>query len=1319
MFFNLLFSFQNRGKKYFTFLFSTIFVLQFSLFTVSMGQVPVAYYPFNGNANDESGNGNNGTVFGSTLTEDRFGMSNSAYSFNGIDNYIKASATNLPSSDRTIALWFYTNDLSTHPFLLGYGGGNMGTSFYMILNHLQHPDAYHSASHNYVNHLIVPYAAPPTGQWYHWVISTDVNGTRYFINGQLYHTSTITYQNTNTFGTDFILGSGISPSGTGPYADANAGFLNGKLDDIRIYNYALPDSIITILYLEDGWNPVSSISGKKWNDGNGDGVKDANEMGIPNWKIKLFGSNVDSVFTDAYGNYTFPNLPAGTYVVEEEQQSGWMQTFPQQSYYTITLSSGQNEMNVDFGNRLTDVIVSNALWRYSFDYSEGWTNENFDDSQWLQSNAPFGNGGGCDLPYNTYWPSGTVMYLRIHFTLPMQQQLNGQVAIDNDFEWYLNGVNIFSAMHDGCPTYWDYVFPISSTETQQGENVIAVKIIDRGAVTFFNAQVKFATQNGYSISGKKWHDLDADGMKDENESSIPGWKIYLNGAISESTYTNEDGIYTFPNVPEGSYYVKEEMFPEWHQTFPPEQFYELYVEQGQSYDQKDFGNFMLPPIDTSLFTFGGLYNGHLYFISRYGKTWHQAKQDCEANLGHLVTISDASENAFVNYLSQEQQLWIGFTDEGDEGNWRWVTNEPAAYTNWDFGEPNNANGIEHYALTNWYDAFGGWTDAPENLLRFYVLEIDYLQPPQTGSVSGRKWNDANGNGVKDENEIGLANWKIYLTDSNVESTYTNEDGMFVFENVFPGQYTASEEQQSGWIQTYPTFPGIYAVTVEAGTEENDIDFGNKVATYEITATTDTNGNIIPEGTVEITHGANQTFTIFYKTGYHVASVLVDGSLVDSLYTYTFYNITANHTISVTFAINTFIISATTDGNGEITPSGNVVVNYGSNQEFLISPAEGYKLDSVFVDAAYIGDDATYEFTDVTSAHSIYATFEFLDTTKFRTLKVSDSLSIKAVKLKKGRDGKYPLPNVGNVRDSIVSKFSKGLVIGVEQTKDSAKYYGWLYWKKGTEVAKFYTSAHTGASFPIDSIRLENKKPKKIVKAFKPTRKTYNNPLAAEFAIFKMNVFASRQKITPDKFYELEIVKDGSPFDGMTTEETVLRLDTAMTYWLRDHLVRDTAQARDVYTFLHDINTAFYNPITDSATDFVTISPLEMKGLTPLHQVPFLKRTTKTRTFNPWNETRTEEIPQSIVLGQNYPNPFNPTTTIHFTLSTLSLASIKVYDILGQEVAELLSNEELDEGEHEVSFDANNLPSGVYFYRLSVSQDGIVRNSETKKLLLMK
>ena len=78
----------------------------------------VAYYPFNGNANDESGSGNNGTVNGATLTTDRFGNPNSAYLFNGINNYIIIPNVIInPNSSGTISLWFNLNNL--YP---GYGG---------------------------------------------------------------------------------------------------------------------------------------------------------------------------------------------------------------------------------------------------------------------------------------------------------------------------------------------------------------------------------------------------------------------------------------------------------------------------------------------------------------------------------------------------------------------------------------------------------------------------------------------------------------------------------------------------------------------------------------------------------------------------------------------------------------------------------------------------------------------------------------------------------------------------------------------------------------------------------------------------------------------------------------------------------------------------------------------------------------------------------------------------------------------------------------------------------------------------------------------
>ena len=88
---------------------------------MSFGQVPsyvptnglIGYWPFNGNANDESGNGNNATVNGATLTLDRFGNVDESYSFDGIDDYVN---TNNPfyssNTSHTISLWFHINDTS-------------------------------------------------------------------------------------------------------------------------------------------------------------------------------------------------------------------------------------------------------------------------------------------------------------------------------------------------------------------------------------------------------------------------------------------------------------------------------------------------------------------------------------------------------------------------------------------------------------------------------------------------------------------------------------------------------------------------------------------------------------------------------------------------------------------------------------------------------------------------------------------------------------------------------------------------------------------------------------------------------------------------------------------------------------------------------------------------------------------------------------------------------------------------------------------------------------------------------------------------------
>ena len=91
-------------------------------------------------------------------------------------------------------------------------------------------------------------------------------------------------------------------------------------------------------------------------------------------------------------------------------------------------------------------------------------------------------------------------------------------------------------------------------------------------------------------------------------------------------------------------------------------------------------------------------------------------------------------------------------------------------------------------------------------------------------------------------------------------------------------------------------------------------------------------------------------------------------------------------------------------------------------------------------------------------------------------------------------------------------------------------------------------------------------------------------------------------------------------------------------------------------------------------------------------------------------------PESFALEQNYPNPFNPSTIIRYSLPREGVVTLKVYNVLGQEVATLLNNEKQDEGEFEVEFNASTLSSGVYFYRMNVNNGEFV---SVKKLMLLK
>jgi hypothetical protein len=226
---------------------------------IIMSQVPsyvptnglVGYWPFNGNANDESGNSNNGTVNGATLTTDRFGNNNSAYSFDGSSNYIQVpNSANLSNFDSiSISGWFNSSSQSGEQGLVTKWFQNLNCSsntdnYTCILANNQYTNFSQSicgATNNYFGYQLQSSVTSLTGTWTHFVfIHNNINGGKIYLNGVL--AAQISTQGT--------LCSSINPLLIGA-DNANTiinRFFSGKLDDIGIWNRALTLSEISYLY---------------------------------------------------------------------------------------------------------------------------------------------------------------------------------------------------------------------------------------------------------------------------------------------------------------------------------------------------------------------------------------------------------------------------------------------------------------------------------------------------------------------------------------------------------------------------------------------------------------------------------------------------------------------------------------------------------------------------------------------------------------------------------------------------------------------------------------------------------------------------------------------------------------------------------------------------------------------------------------------------------------------------------------------------------------------------------------------------------------
>ena len=217
----------------------------------------VGWWPFNGNANDESGNNNHGTVTGATLTIDRNGKANSAYSFDGIDDFIKvnnSNTLNITGSQITLSFWLFNKRIDSNHKGISKGGWDIGEGYEFLFaedNGLQlsgnKGGLQRTESNNGVRFL---------NNWVH-LVAVFNNGSGNFYINNLKISANLNGNNFSNFTSTNL------PLIFGKRSDETTilkGFVFGNMDDIAIYNRALSEQEISQLYIGCSKEIASSSS---------------------------------------------------------------------------------------------------------------------------------------------------------------------------------------------------------------------------------------------------------------------------------------------------------------------------------------------------------------------------------------------------------------------------------------------------------------------------------------------------------------------------------------------------------------------------------------------------------------------------------------------------------------------------------------------------------------------------------------------------------------------------------------------------------------------------------------------------------------------------------------------------------------------------------------------------------------------------------------------------------------------------------------------------------------------------------------------------
>ncbi len=554
---------------------------------------------------------------------------------------------------------------------------------------------------------------------------------------------------------------------------------------------------------------TGTIGDTVYNDINNNGQQDPGEPGIGGVIVNYAGTGPDGVFgntlddddtsgrtrTDANGNYTFPNLPAGNYRITINDQSqqpirGLRQT--QAPNGLIELDAGENFQDADFGFTQSTGTIGDTVYRDN--NSDGTQNQDEPGIPnvvvTLTRPGPDGNLGTPDDTTDT-----TTTNNNGNYSFPNVPTGNYRITVNNP--------------PDGLtPTQT----PPTTVSLQPGQN-------------FDTADFGFSPQQVGTIGDFVFYDNNGNNAPDGGESGIPGVSLALrdsNNNVIATTTTEEDGSYSFV-APPGTYTVTVSNPP---QGLNPTltQPNAVSLQAGQNIDTVDFG--FQPPTQGSI--------GDTVFADVNGNgTQEQGEPGVSGVLVRLIRPGQDGVFGTPDDQIDEQRTDNTETVAFNE-------NTPGQYT---FNNLPPGNYQVQIALPDGSILTSGANPISVNLQPNQNLDSADFGVRMTifgggnpGSIGDEVFNDRNGNGVRDEGEPGVPNVPLTLTlpgpdnrldtpDDTTRTTTTNEQGIYTFDQLPPGPYRVTVTPPLNLPEV--TNPGGSQIetTLETGQSLTNVDFG--------------------------------------------------------------------------------------------------------------------------------------------------------------------------------------------------------------------------------------------------------------------------------------------------------------------------------------------------------------------------------------------------------------------------------------------------------------------------------------------------------------